>query len=180
MPVPFEPEGDRARWQVIYDLLRAAAVGQVVTYDEMAAALNMNAERDRHRIQVAMRRAALEHERVDKRAIDAVVNVGYRIVEAPEHLVLAKRHQRRSTRQLVRGYSKTVNVDLSSVPPEVQHAFGVVAQAFAMQMEFNRRFDVRQKRLEESIRSTVARTERTESELSELRARLERLESDED
>lgn len=175
----FQPEGDRSRWVVIYDLLQAAKVGDVITYEQIADALGLDATADRHRIQVAMRRAAMEHEKVDKRAVDAVVNQGYRIVEAPEHLVLAKRHQRRSTTQLVRGYSKTVNVDLSGLTPEVQHAFGVVAQAFAMQMEFNRRFDVRQKRLEESIRQTQDRTSRTEEELSELRARLERLESGE-
>lgn len=172
----FKPEGERARWQTIYDVLCEAKVGDVVTYERLAEALGLDAVGDRHRIQVAMRRAALEHEQADKRAVDAVANVGYRVVEAPEHLVLAKRHQRRANRQLARGHSKAVNVDLSNLDPDVRHAFEVVAQAFSMQMEFNRRFDVRQKRVEQSIRDAEQRAERTEAEIAELKARLERLE----
>lgn len=175
---PFEPVGETARWRVLYQLLSDKAIDDVLTYEEMGAALNLDAVDDRHTIQVAMRRAAKELEQVNKHAVDAVQNVGYRVVKPEEHLNLAKRQQRRSSRALVRGHSNVVNVDLSSVDPEIRQAFQVVASAFAMQMEFNRRTDVRQKKLEESLDAVRETSTRTEEEVSQLRARLEKLEQE--
>jgi len=183
---PFQPIGDRARWRVIYDLLRDTPVGGVLRYEDMGTALGLDPETDRHVIQMAMRRAAREHEVCDKRTVESVANEGYRIVQTPEKLRLAERDRRKSGRSLARGSSKVVNVDLSGVEPETRHAFEVVARAFAMQMEFNRRFDVRQKRLEKAVddmsqrtERTEERTERTEEEIADLKARLARLEGEE-
>lgn len=173
---PFQPKGTKARWRIIYDLLCATEVNGVVTYEQLAEALGMHAETDRHRMQVAMRRAALEHEQVDKRAVDAVENVGYRVVRPPEHLVLARRHQKKSNGSLQRGRSKAVNVDLSGVDEATRQALDTVARAFALQMEFNRRFDVRQQRLEEALSTVNKKAERSQEEIAELRARLDRLE----
>lgn len=173
---PFEPAGEVARWRTLYDLLADSAIGDVLTYEAMAEALQLDPSEDRHTIQVAMRRAAKELEQEDKRAVEAVQNVGYRIVEPEEHLRLARGQQRRSSRALARGHSKVVNVDLSNVDPEVRQAFQVVASAFAMQMEFNRRTDIRQKRLEDALDAVHEKSTRTDEEVAELRARLERLE----
>lgn len=175
---PFEPAGEIARWRIIYGLLTDRTVGDVLTYDDMAEALDLDPADDRHTIQVAMRRAAKELESENKHAVEAVQNVGYRIVEPEEHLRLARGQQKRSSRALVRGHSKVVNVDLSGVDPEIRNAFQVVASAFAMQMEFNRRTDIRQKKLEDSLDAVRERSTRTDEEVAELRARLERLESE--
>lgn len=176
---PFEPAGETARWRILYELLSGCDVDQVVTYEQMAEALELDATADRHMMQVAMRRAAIELEKVDRHAVEAVINVGYRVVEPEEHLRLAKGQQRKSSKALARGHSKVVNVDLSDVDPEVRKAFQVVASAFAMQMEFNRRTDVRQKKLEDALDSVREKSVRTDEEVAELRARLERLESKE-
>ena len=32
---PFAPIGEQARWRIVYDRLKSAAVGDVVTYDEL-------------------------------------------------------------------------------------------------------------------------------------------------
>jgi hypothetical protein len=175
---PFQPIGDRARWRVIYDMLTKADVDDVITYEQIGTALGLDPEADRHIIQMAMRRAAREHEVSDNRAIDVIPNTGYVIVQAPEHLTLARRHQKKSTKALERGHSKVVHVDLSGMEPETRRAFEVVARAFTMQMDFNRRFDVRQARLEEAIGAMTERTERTEEEIAELKRRLARLEGD--
>lgn len=173
---PFEPTGETARWRLLYALLAETEVDGVVTYDAMANVLELDPVDDRHTMQVAMRRAAIELEKVDKHAVEAVTNVGYRVVEPEEHLRLAKGQQRRSSRALARGQSKVVNVDLSNVDPDVRQAFQVVASAFAMQMEFNRRTDIRQKKLEESLDAVRETSTRTEDEVAELKARLDRLE----
>lgn len=173
---PFQPSGETARWRIIYNLLAGVEVGEVLDYVTMADALELNHTKDRHVIQVAMRRAAAQLERVEKHAVEAVNNVGYRVVQAEEHLRLAKKYQAKSSKALALGQSKVINVDLSNVDPEVRQAFAVVASAFAMQVDFNRRTDIRQQKLEQSLESMRIQSTRTEEEVSELRARLDRLE----
>lgn len=173
---PFEPAGETARWRLIYALLKRTPVDSILEYDVMATTLDLDALKDRHTIQVSMRRAAVELEKVEKHAVEAVPNVGYRVVTAEEHLRLARYQQGRSSKALVRGHSKVINVDLSHVNPEIRQAFEIVAAAFSMQMEFNRRTDVRQKKLEQSLEAMRERSTRTDEEVAELRARLDRLE----
>jgi hypothetical protein len=176
---PFEPVGARARWRVIYDLLRKLSPGDVLTYRRIGDALNLDPEGDRHVIQMAVRRAAREYEVEDNRALEVVPNEGYRVVQAPEHLRLAQVQQKRARKALARGQSKVVHVDLSGLEPETRRAFEVVARAFAMQMDINKRFDIRQKRLEQSLNAMSERTDRTEQEIADLKARLARLEDEE-
>lgn len=173
---PFAPAGAVARWRLLYDLLKGRKVDDIVTYDEMAAALELDPVDERQKIVGAIRRAAKEFEVVDKHAIHVVPNKGYRIVKPAEHIDLAQRHQRRAGRSLVRGHSKVVNVDLSGLDQQTRNALEVLAKGFAVQMDFNRRFAARQSRTEEALATAVERQDRTEEELAELRARLERIE----
>jgi alkylated DNA nucleotide flippase Atl1 len=179
---PFKPIGERARWRIVYDLLCKTPTGDVLTYEAIGEALGLDSESERHVIQMAVRRAAKEHEEADKRAIEVVPNKGYRVVEAPEHLRLARGHHKRASKSLVRGQSKVVHVDLGALEPDTRRAFEVVAAAFAAQIEFNKRFDLRQKRLEKAFEDIAARTDkteqRTEQEIAELKARLARLEGE--
>lgn len=175
---PFEALGDRARWRIVYeDVLMDAAEDFVVTYERLGEVLDLDPVDDRHAIQMAVRRAAKELEEADKHALDAVPNVGYRVVKAVEHMELARRQQRRSHRALASGKSKVVNVDMTGLEPEARKAFEVMARAFAMQMDFNRRMDVRQRNLESATKAVTERQERSEAEIAELRERLARLEN---
>lgn len=174
---PFKPAGDRARWRMVYDVLCAASIGDLITYEQLGEATGLDPVTERQKIQMAVRRAADEYLDTDKRALDVVIDEGYRVANASGHLVLARRHQSRATKQLQRGHDKASKVDLSGVEPETRHALEVVAQAFALQMDYNRRLDVRQQRLEDALTDVTERSERTEAEVAELRARLERLEN---
>lgn len=174
--MPFEPAGEQARWRVLYGLLREARVGEVVTYGDMAAAIDVEPVKDRAKVQLAVRRAVRELETEDRRTVEPVVNAGYRIVEPERHMDLAAKHQRKAGRSLVRGQSKVVNVDFNGMAPDVRRAFEVVAGAFAAQIDFNRRLSVRQDKLEEVVESVTKRSERSVEELAALRERLRRLE----
>lgn len=177
---PFQPVGGRARWRVIYDLLKVRKVGDVIDYGEMGGALDLDPVKDRTTIQLAMRRAARELETVNKHAVDAVPTKGYRIVEPEEHVDLARRHQKKARKSLVRGHSKVVNVDFNAIDPEARKAFEIIAGAFAAQLDFNRRMDIRQANLERAVKAVTAQTEhqaqRTDDEIEQLKARLRRLE----
>lgn len=172
----FEPLGDQARWRTLYTLLTALSVGDVLTYETMGQTLDLDPHVDRQSIQMAMRRAAIELEKVNRHAVDVIPNVGYRVVEAVEHLDLARRHQRKAGKALVRGHSKVVHVDLSGVDPEVRAAFQTVAQAFSMQMDMNRRFTARQDKLEAAVQEIAGQSSLTAEQVVQLRDRLDRLE----
>ena len=178
----FEPIGKQARWRTVYEHLSATPVNGIVTYGELGEALGLDPDRGRSLIQQAVHRAARHHEELDKRAIDVIPGKGYRVVEAPEHIDLARRHQRKSSRALARGHSKAVNVDLNGLEPEVRAALEVIGHAFRLQMDFNRRFDVRQSKLEQTVREIADSQrddrKRTAEEVAELRERLARLEGD--
>jgi hypothetical protein len=177
----FEPLGSEARWRIIYALIQRKEVDQVITYAEMGDALELHPKDDRHTIQMAMRRAAVESEREDKRALEVVRNQGYRIVHAEEHLRLARGQQTKAGRALIRGQSKVENVDLNGMDPNIRKAFDVMATAFSMQADMMRRLSGRQADLEKVVNEVQKRGDergkRTEAEVAELRARLELLET---
>jgi hypothetical protein len=173
---PFQPLGTEARWRTLYGLLQQKGIGDVLTYEEMADALEMDPVSDRQALQVTFRRAAIQYEEDDRRAVDAVRGVGYRIVEPSEHLKLAKRHGKKAGNQLKLAYSKAVNVDLSGESSDVVKAFELVALGFAHQMEVNRRQAATNQRTQRALANASIKIERTDDEVNALRERMEALE----
>lgn len=174
---PFKPVGEVARWRTLYELLRPLVPNDVLPYGDMADALELDPVKDRMTIQMAMRRAAKELEQVDHRAVDSVRGVGYRVVEAPEHLTLAERHQRKARGALVRSHSKVEHVDYNALTAESRKAFEVVGRALTWQLQQMRHLDLRQKDLEtavEAVQSTVNRTETDVAQHDQRLADLER------
>lgn len=174
MSAAFEPIGEVARWQTIYDRLCAGQVGDVIEYDELEV---MFPDTTRAVIQGAMRRAAKEFERTHKHAVESVKNRGYRIVQPVEHMRLAKNHQRKSSRSLVRAYDKVTHVDMTGLSPEIRASFQLVAVALSQQKETMRRLDIGQKRLQEQVDSIKEQSKLTDDEVAVLRERLEKLEN---
>ena len=158
----FRPIGERARWRMVYDLMRQAKLGDTVTYADMAKALGLNAKRDKHALQMAARRAGLELEKADHRAADAVRGVGYRIVQPAEILGLGQRRNRRAGRQLQRGAITVAAVDLDQVDVPTRQALETLARGFAVQGEINRRFLAKQAKQDDLINMLIGRVEKLE------------------
>ena len=168
MTEAFKPLGERSRWRMIYDLFRAAEIGETVTYETMAEALGLDAKRAKHEIQMAARRAALELERVDKRAVDAVRNVGYRIVQHAEVLGLTRRRNRKAGRQITRGEITANAVDLNEVDDDVKRGLALMLRGFHAQGEINRAMGARLHRAEEIMTGLGERVESVEERLKRL------------
>lgn len=173
---PFRPVGAVARWRVLYELLRPLEPDGVITYEEMAAALDLDPVKERTVIQLAMRRAAQELEVVDNRAVDSVRGIGYRVVKAPEHLTLAERHQRKARGALVRSHSKVEHVDFNALDQESRKAFQVVGRALSWQLQQMGHLDLRQRNLEEAVDAVQANVHRTETDVAQHDERLRELE----
>lgn len=171
MSEAFKPLGERARWRMIYDMFRAARVDETVTYDQMAEALGLDPAGSKHAIQMAARRAALELERVDRRAVDSVRGSGYRIVQPREVLGLTRRRNRRAGKQLVRGEITSKAVDLNLVDDETRRGLETLARGLAAQAEINRAVGSRLKKHEQIMTGMDER-------LGTLEERLRRLEGD--
>ena len=112
----------------------------------------------------------------DRKAAEAVPNVGYRIVPPADQMRLAVGHQRRSQRSITRGHRMVTQVDLRGLSDEARAAFEVTGRALGALAEYHRRLDVRQAKLEEALDGMTTRQERADGELASLRERLERLE----
>lgn len=182
MAKPFEPIGEQARWRTLYDLLKRTEINGIVTYVQMGAVLQLHPEGDRDLLQKTMRIAAKRHLSLDHRAIEAVPNAGYRVVEAREQIGLAQRRQRRSQVQLHNGHSLASDIDMNALQPNERSFAQMVGMAFAMQMDFNRRLDVRKSRLEQTLEtireSQTMDRRRTDEEVLELKERLRKLEQE--
>jgi len=175
---PFTPAGDKARWRYLYDLLVKTDTGGTVTYETMAETLDLDPQRDRHVLQMAMRRAAKEHLEHDQRSVASVPNVGYRIVETERKLDLAKLYQGKAQRSVRQGRAHVEHADLSDVDEATRALFEAMAWKFAQQDEVIHRLDVRQKRHERQLQAAVSAQKQTEGQLADLRARLEKLEGE--
>jgi hypothetical protein len=174
---PFTPSGDRARWRVLYELLRKRDIGDVLAYEEMGAALQLDPVAERSTIQLAFRRAAKEFLEQNRRATDTIPNIGYRIVEPAEQLGLAQRHQRRAGRAIASARTVLAKVDWELIAdPEARRALELAGTLINRQQEMMARMDIRQRRLEEAMDAVVVRSDRADAEMDELRARLSRLE----
>jgi hypothetical protein len=175
---PFQPIGNRARWRIVFDVLAEREVDDVVRYEDLAGPLSVNPVDDLKKIQDAARRAGRELEEVHKRAIEAVPDIGYRIVRPAEHLRLARHHQKTSTRALVRARSKAVNVDFEALDDEQRHRLEVAGRAILWLIDRSIQLDIRQNRVERALAAMDAKHDRTDAEVRELRERLAKMESE--
>ena len=175
---PFTPIGEVSRWKVLYAILQNTPMGGIAPYEELATALDLDPVTDRHTIQVAIRRAAQELEGIDKRAVEPVTNVGYRVVEVTERLRLARQHQRKAVRSLSRGKSKLVNIapaELATLPEPAQKLIHNATVLMAEQLDFNRRTDIRQKNFEDALATVERKSTATQDQVAALAAKLEAL-----
>ncbi|WP_336879880.1 hypothetical protein [Rhodococcus globerulus] len=170
---PFEPIGDTSRRRAALELLSAADYGQVVAYDDLSEAMGGV---ERATIQQAVNKAKAALEAEHSKAVVAVPNTGYRVVEPGEHLALATTHQRKSRRSLSRGHSIVAHVDANALTEGERAAVILAASALAAQIDYMRRNDMRARRIEQSVEAVQQETTRSADEIAELRARLDRLE----
>ena len=112
---PFAPKGDLPEWRLLYDaLLEQAEFGQVISYDQLDAALGRRFTDNRS----PLYRARREMGELRRRWLDAVPGTGYRVIEAHEHIGLAQRHKRRAKRQLGAMVRVAEVTDLDRLTPD--------------------------------------------------------------
>jgi hypothetical protein len=177
MTQPFRPIGDRARWKSVYELMRKTGTGGVITYAMMGAALNLDPDADRAKIQMAARRAATELLNVDLRSTEAIRNRGYQVVETSRKLEIARKYQGRAARAVRKGQAHVTHADLANLDPDTRAVFEAMAWKFEQQDEALRRLDVRARRHERQLAAAQSAQQQTSVQMTELAARLAALEA---
>jgi hypothetical protein len=169
----FQPAGELSRRALVLGELRGHDVGDTVTYEDLAALLDTP---DRALIQSAVGAARKEFLRTDQRTVEAIPNVGYRIVEAADHIRLAKQRQARASRELVKSRDLVVYIDYNDLTPVERKMAEAMGYLLAQQSDFMRRSDIRHKNLEralDAITVEVAETKESQESISERLAAVE-------
>lgn len=164
--MPFLPKGETAQWRVIYRLLKDTKVGETVTYQTLAAAIEVNEGTDRHRVQDAARKAGRHLLQVDDRAIEVVPEVGYRVVEAPRQIAMAGNQMERASRSLDRGHELTTHIRMDELSPQERQVVQAMALGFAQVAEWARQIGRR-------VEDHEGRLSDIENELQRLRRERE-------
>lgn len=125
---PFQPKGDLPEWRLIYDrLLEHADFGDVITYTQLDEVLGREFEENRSPLYKAREHLG----EMRRRWIEPVPRVGYRVIEAREHLLAAQQRKRRARRQL-RAMVKIAEVtDLARLTPAELASFDSQAKVNA-------------------------------------------------
>lgn len=164
----FETKGTRAEWVLVYEALTKLGVGDTLPFEDLDALLGRDFRNDRNPIY----RATKELEVNDKRTVDSVRGVGYRIVEAREHEGLARRHHKRSRRQLTKAVAKAASADRAALTVEERKRIDGMELSLRQHAQMIRRLSERDEQREQQIK-TLRRD--TNADVAALSERVDRL-----
>jgi hypothetical protein len=110
----FKPKGEKAEWVMIFEaLLDDADFGTIVTYEQLDELLGRSFEDNR----APMYRARSELGERRKRWLEAVPRVGYRVIDANEHVRVAGQHKRKARHQMTTMVKVSQVTDVSKLTP---------------------------------------------------------------
>lgn len=146
---PFTPKGEVPEWRMIYDAFLADAdFGDVVTYQQLTALLGRSFDDNRG----PLYRARSEMGEQRHRWLEVVTGVGYRIIQANEHMRLANGHKRRAKTQL-RAMVRVANVtDLARLTESELETFDAQSRINATLAAIAFHHEQRLARVEEVLR----------------------------
>jgi hypothetical protein len=111
----FEPKGEKPEWQMVYDdLLLKADFGDVITYAMLEETLGRPFASNRG----PLYRARDHLGDMQKRWLEAVPNIGYRVIDAAEHIRVAAGHKAKGRRQYGRMLKVMQVTDLTKLGPD--------------------------------------------------------------
>lgn len=147
---------------MVYDILEPLQIGDIVTYGQLAEAMEVDDARDyRSSYGKAFNVWGEQHQR----AFIPVTRVGYRVADAPEHEHLARGQHRKAKRALGRSRTVLERADRNRLD-EVQKAkFDKMETHLARQQDMIRRIDAK---VDRYAAKSDARHEATDQRVSKL------------
>ena len=127
---PFQPKADLPEWRLIYDrLLAQADFGDIITYAELDEVLGREFIDNRTPLYKARARMAEDR----NRWVESEPGVGYRVIEANEHIRVAGGRRKRAQQQMKQMMRITNGTDLARLTPSELEMYDVKSRLFATQ-----------------------------------------------
>lgn len=145
---PFAPKGLKPEWQLIYDeIFSKSEFGDVVKYSELSSVLN----RDFLKNRAPLYKAKLHLGEERRRWLAPVANIGYRVIEANEHMIEATRHKKKARKQLGIMVKVGRAADITKLTPEELARFDGQSKVNAILFMVAVHHEERLKRLEDVL-----------------------------
>lgn len=173
--VAFSPIGEKSRRVQVIEAAAKLEFDEVLTYEHLQDLLSA----DRPTVQAAVHAAIPGLQTGHKKTLEAVRNVGYRVVRPNEHLRIATKHQKKGRRSTRRGKLAVVNTDYSELTEEERAKADTARQIFDAMEAFERRADLRyasKEKVDQFIAGQSQTNLRTVEEVDGVKERLARLE----
>lgn len=114
---PFTPKGDRSMRVIVAELVANTDPGDLITYQTLADALDLDEKEQRDQIRQAVAAARPTVLRDHKKALVAIRGEGYRVALAREFAGLAQGHRRNADRQMSKALDIVNHVDEKQLSP---------------------------------------------------------------
>lgn len=169
----FQPVGDKAQWEVIYEFIcrRRPTIGEVISYEEFEGACGFDIRKCRQAFYKAANLWCEENHRV----FVPVTGTGYRVGGGTEHETIARKHHRKSRRSLGKGLKVIRNTDLEQLSPKDRERFQRIELEMRRQSDVIKRLDLRQTKMEDALNAGKKVQEQTLAEQAETRRRVDQL-----
>lgn len=114
---PFKPKGDRSMRVVVAEIVANTEPGNLITYEVLAEALDLDEEKERDQIRQAVSAARQTVLRDHNKALVAIRGEGYRVALAREFAGLAQGHRQKADRQMTKALDIVKHVDENQLSP---------------------------------------------------------------
>lgn len=168
---PFTPIGEKPRWEYIYEELVTLDIGDTLTYERLHELLDVE---DRAAVRPPFYKAAQVWGSEAKRALRPIPNVGYRVVDAPEHEHIAKAQHRSARRKLRRSRQALANADRSRLDDGQRQRFDQMEATLGRHEDMIRRLDGRTAKVEKAVAESRRKHTVTDERISALEDALRR------
>lgn len=143
---PFKAKSeDGAEWELLYNLFADRQVGDVVTYDEIDAALG----RDFRAYRSPIYKTRIRLLKQKSLGIVSLSNIGYRVVQAKEHEGQARKHHRRSKKQMDQAVTWIQHTDRTGMTLDERNRLERIEHQLIDQTASIKRLDGKVRRQEE-------------------------------
>lgn len=154
----FEVKGAVPESQLVYQLFEDKDFGDVVTYEQLDAALGRDFRSQRGPLYKADDMLL----RNRSRALAAVKNEGYRVVQAREHETLGRSRHRRARKQINQAVRVVTGTDRSALTEDERRRLSGLELALSRQQQMIRRLDDAVTQHDADLRDLRQRTSNTE------------------
>jgi acetate kinase len=110
----FETKNEKPLWQMAYDEIKDKETGAIITYEELTEYLGQEASKSRFAIYSLMKHMLKEQ----KRTLESVRNIGYRIIEGMKIMLKAENHDEKGEKQVKTAVTLLKNINTVNLTAE--------------------------------------------------------------